>query len=162
MKGTSLVVDAWRQNPGLPPLTIVSKDPLNVPEHVTVIESPSDTELDRLMNEAQIHLCPSAAEGWGHYITEAMSVGAVVITTDASPMNEHIRPEWGYLLGIAATRMHHQAMQTFTSPEMIVEAVQRAEALGPDRRRAVGGKAREHFLKRNAEFKEIALRLVEQ
>lgn len=161
MKGTDQVVEAWRKNPGLPPLTIVSKDPVHAPDYVTVVESPSDAELDRLMNEAQIHVCPSTAEGWGHYITEAMSVGAVVVTTDASPMNEHIRPEWGYLLGIAKTRMHHQAIQTYTTAEMITEAVQRAAALTPDRRRNIGQLARNHFLRRNAEFRDMALKLVE-
>ena len=162
MKGTAQVVDAWRLNPDLPPLTIVSKDPVKVPDYVTVVDSPSDEELDRLVNECQIHLCPSTAEGWGHYITEGLSAGAVVVTTDASPMNEHVRPEWGYLLGVAKTSPHHQAIQAFTSPEMITEAVQRAAALGPERTRQVSRKAREHFLKRNAQFSEIALRLVEQ
>lgn len=160
MKGTDEVVAAWRRNPGLPPLTIVSKDPVHAPDYVTVVTSPSDRELDRLMNEHEIHVCPSIAEGWGHYITEAMSVEAVIITTDASPMNEHIRPEWGYLLGITRTGTHHQAVQTHTDPDMIADAVQRAVALGPLRRREVGQMARGHLLKRNAYFREVALRLV--
>lgn len=162
MKGTQEVVEAWRRNPGLPPLTIVSKDPVNAPDHVTVVESPSDAELTRLMNQHEIHLCPSIAEGWGHYITEAMSVGAVVITTDASPMNEHIQPGWGYLLGIVKTGSHHQAIQVHTSPDMIAEAVQRAVGLGPERRREVGLAARKHLLERNAQFREAALKLVEK
>lgn len=162
MKGTEEVVEAWRRRPDLPPLTIVSKDPVHVPDYVTVVNSPSDAELDRLMNEHQIHLCPSIAEGWGHYITEGMSVGATVVTTDASPMNEHIRPEWGYLLGIVKTGSHHQAVQTHTSPDMIIEAVERATALTPRRRQSVGQKARAHFLRRNASFRSVALRLVEQ
>lgn len=166
MKGTEQVIEAWATHDDLPPLTIISKDPLNIPEwardRVTVIESPSDEERNRLMNEAEIHVCPSIAEGWGHYITEAMSVGAVVVTTDASPMNEHIRPEWGYLVGVTRTRDHHQAILTYTTPSLIAEAVRRAAALAPERRREVGRTARERFLTRNAEFREIALRLVER
>lgn len=162
MKGTEEVVEAWRRNPGLPPLTIVSKDPVHVPDHVSVVLSPSDPELDRLMNQHLIHLCPSTAEGWGHYITEAMSVGAVVITTDASPMNEHIQPEWGYLLGIARVKPHHQAVLTHTTPDMIAEAVRRAADLDEGLRRSVGQKARAHFLRRNASFRSIAQGLVEQ
>lgn len=161
MKGTGEVVEAWRRNPNLPPLTIVSKDPVHAPEYVEVVQSPSDGELDRLLNQCQIHLCPSIAEGWGHYITEGMSVGATVITTDASPMNEHIRPDWGYLLGVVQTRMHHQAVQTHTSPDMVIEAVQRAAALTPRQRQKVGQRARSHFLRRNASFRSIALKLVE-
>lgn len=162
MKGTGEVIEAWRRRPDLPPLTIVSKDPLQAPDYVTVVNSPSDDELDRLMNSHQIHLCPSTAEGWGHYITEGMSVGATIVTTDASPMNEHIQPEWGYLLGIVKTGRHHQAVQTYTSPDMIIEAVERAVLLGPKSRQDVGQKARAQFLRRNDSFRSIALRLVEQ
>lgn len=162
MKGTDKVVAAWQRNPDLPPLTIVSKDPVVAPDHVTVVRDPSDAEVTRLLNEAEIHVCPSIAEGWGHYITEGMSTGAVVVTTDASPMNEHIRPEWGYLLGVQSTAMHHQAEQAFTDPQYIAEAVERAAALTPTQRKVIGMRARRHFLTRNEEFRETALKLVGQ
>lgn len=162
MKGTDKVVAAWQENPDLPPLTIVSRDPVVAPDFVTVVDSPDEAELTRLMNEAQIHLCPSIAEGWGHYITEAMSVGATVITTDASPMNEHIRPEWGYLLGVRSTARHHQAEQTFTTASFVTQAVRRAQALTPSQRRTVGTRARRHFLARNDTFRDLALKLVEK
>lgn len=166
MKGTEMVIRAWEQNPDLPPLTIISKDPMSMPKslasRVTVTDSPSDEERNRLMNEATIHVCPSIAEGWGHYITEAMSVGAAVVTTDASPMNEHIRPDWGYLVGVSKARNHHQAILTYTTPDLIAQAVRQAASLTPERRRQVGMAARAQFLKRNAEFSEVALKLVEQ
>lgn len=162
MKGTDQVIAAWQRNPGLPPLTIVSKEPVKAPSHVSVVYSPSDRDLVRMMNEAKIHVCPSTAEGWGHYITEAMSVGAIVVTTDASPMNEHIKPDWGYLLGVRSVSRHHQAEQTFTAPQYIEEAVLRAAALSPESRHQVGSLARRHFLDRNAEFRKIALELIKK
>jgi len=166
MKGTEQVIGAWVGDTTLPPLTIISKDPVHIPaeleKRVTVVMSPSDEERNRLMNEAEIHVCPSIAEGWGHYITEGMSVGGVVVTTDASPMNEHIRPEWGYLLGVTQTRLHHQAVLTYTTSKLIAEAVRRAAALDPEKRHKVGQVARDRFLRRNAEFREVALRLVER
>lgn len=166
MKGTDQVIEAWRLHADLPPLTIISKDPVAIPEgcegRIRVIGTPSDEERNRLMNESEIHVCPSIAEGWGHYITEAMSVGATVITTDASPMNEHIRPEWGFLVGVTHTRDHHQAVLTYTAPDRIAEAVRRAAALTPETRRKVSRLTREHFLRRNEEFRRIALRQVER
>ncbi|EQD67759.1 glycosyltransferase, partial [mine drainage metagenome] len=46
-----------------------------------------DAALQRLQNAHWFHLCPSETEGYGHYLVEAMGIGAVVLTTDAAPMN---------------------------------------------------------------------------
>jgi hypothetical protein len=50
------------------------------------------------MNYYVFHLCHSQCEGFGHYINEGLSCGAVVITSDASPMNEIISKDNGILL----------------------------------------------------------------
>ncbi len=166
LKGTDRVIEAWRREPTLPHLTVISHESLRLPQgtedRISVVLTPSDAERDRLLNRAEIHVCPSVAEGWGHYITEAMSVGAVVVTTDASPMNEHIRPEWGYLTGVASTREHHAAILTYTDPALIGQAVHRARSLPALRRHALGQDARRFFLERNAAFRETALKLVER
>lgn len=48
----------------------------------------SDERIAELQATHLVHVCPSLAEGWGHYLHEARQQGAVVITTDAPPMNE--------------------------------------------------------------------------
>lgn len=54
--------------------------------------------IDSALNRCLIHLCPSRYEGFGHSLNEAKSVGALVVTTKAPPMNELVRPEFGLLI----------------------------------------------------------------
>ena len=54
-----------------------------------------NTELDYniiqfFQSVAEVHMCPSLIEGWGQYIDEGRRAKAVVLTLDASPMNELI------------------------------------------------------------------------
>jgi hypothetical protein len=96
-RNTAAVIDAWRwkQNgKGIDAeLIVVSSvakfdQPLDPPDNVTWIPRASDHELRRLQNQCLFHLCPSATEGYGHALHEALSVGAALLTTDAPPMNE--------------------------------------------------------------------------
>ncbi|CAH0481947.1 unnamed protein product [Peronospora belbahrii] len=56
-------------------------------------------EKDRLQNQIGLHLCPSETEGFGHYINEARSVGALILTTNVPPMNELVDENNGVLIG---------------------------------------------------------------
>jgi glycosyltransferase involved in cell wall biosynthesis len=107
-KGTQALLALWKKHPQWPMLTVVWRrkrveiDAL--PANVTLIrEHLSDTDYRRLQNEHRFHLCPSQTEGYGHYLVEAMSCGAVVVTLDAEPMNELVTPECGLLVPAQAT-----------------------------------------------------------
>lgn len=161
-KNTGAVIDAWRLNPGLPPLTIISSVPLEVPSHVRVLGRLSDEELRREMNKATFHICPSRAEGWGHYITEALSVGGVVVTTHASPMNEHVHPDWGVLVRPARSHRHGMVTAYGVSGRSLAAAVHQAQVMPESRLAFMRAKARAHFDFRNARFRETALQLLER
>ena len=161
LKNTEAVIEAWRRDPMLPELTIISANHYNAPAGVRMLTGYlTDAELSRELNGAQIHLCPSAAEGWGHYITEALTTGAVVIATDGSPMNEQVRPEHGILLPPYAIGRRHFAAHHHIDPGAIINAVRHAVALPPERRDEMGKLGREHVLARNERFRTTALDLL--
>lgn len=94
LRGTSAMADAWRwahNGVGInAQLTIVStalKNREDIP-NVTILDRVREEELRTLQNRCLFHLYPSGTEGWGHAIHESLSVGAVLVTTSAPPMNE--------------------------------------------------------------------------
>lgn len=107
-KQTDVVVDTWLQFPTLPKLTIVSRyvphikklyDLDRLPKNIALIDYEiSQSQLQTLMNQIGCHLCPSLAEGWGHYIDEARAIGALIISNDAPPMNELVTHTFGLLV----------------------------------------------------------------
>jgi glycosyltransferase involved in cell wall biosynthesis len=96
-KQTETLMETWADNPDFPELTIVMrfrisfslKRPLQYGNNVTVLlrEMPDDP-LRQLQNSIGIHICPSAAEGFGHTLNEARSTSSVLITTQAPPMRD--------------------------------------------------------------------------
>lgn len=164
-KSTDQVVKAWQDNPDLPPLTIVSRVPnlkVDVP-NVTLRGYLPEEELVREMNRALIHVCPSQCEGWGHYIAEALSVKGVVVTTDASPMNEHVSSERGYLISPERSELYWKnwlAMRHWVTSDQIAAGVRWAVSLSDEERGEIGDRARLHFLSRNREAGKRILELV--
>jgi len=58
----------------------------------------NDESKNWLQEKAMCHACPSAVEGWGHYIDEGRRMGTVVVTLDGAPMNELIDDSCGVLV----------------------------------------------------------------
>ncbi|WP_328590639.1 glycosyltransferase [Pseudoxanthomonas winnipegensis] len=154
-KGTEAVVQAWLRHPEWPTLTVVqSRD---VPRIVAPnihhrLDYLDDAQLRELQNAHAFHLCPSEAEGFGHYLVEALSTGAVVITTDGEPMNELVTPERGLLLQPSAQRAMALGTRYRVEAEAIEAVVERALALSPETCAALGEAARAFFLDNDAAF----------
>jgi hypothetical protein len=161
LKNTPAVLEAWAKNPDLPPLTVIAQQPIpHPPAGVTVLGHLPFPEIVTQLNRHQVHVCPSRAEGWGHYITEGLSAGAAVITTDAAPMNEHVHSDWGWLLPSTAQRPRSLATEHDVSPDDIATAVREAAGMTPGERAAVSDRARASVAYRNEQFRGTALNLL--
>ena len=78
------------------------------PANVNLITSRLNAEdVSALQNSVPIHICTSECEGFGQIIAEAISVGAVVITTDTPPMNELVTPDRGLLVAVERSQPMH-------------------------------------------------------
>lgn len=102
-KGTEALLRLWTKHPEWPMLTVAWRrkriDVGELPANVNLLrEHVDDADYQRMQNEHRFHLCPSQTEGYGHYLAEAMSCAAVVVTLDAEPMNELVTPERGVLV----------------------------------------------------------------
>ncbi|KAG6615714.1 RxLR-like protein [Phytophthora cinnamomi] len=113
-KNTRVILQAWALHPEWPQLIIRvikadlcewieeqfgTKETWRLQNVDYACGSVPAEEKDRLQNEIGLHLCPSETEGFGHYINEARSVGALILTTNVPPMNELVDEKSGVLVG---------------------------------------------------------------
>ncbi len=160
LKGTARLHALWQRHPEWPLLTIVQDaeavaNPTRgtdaagaaVPANIRV-ESRflSDEALRALQNSHRFHVCTSEAEGWGHYIAEAMSVGAVTLTCDAPPMNELIDLKRGVLLAVHNGERHNLATLSLFDEAALEAAVTRVLTMSPAECETIGAAARAWFL----------------
>ena len=158
-KGTQVLLAAWRRHPEWPALTVVqSAKTAAVATGAANIEHISghvdEASLRRMQNRHLFHVCPSEAEGFGHYLMEGLSVGAIVLTTDGAPMNELVTPERGLLIAPARVGTLNLAPRYFVDIAGIEAAVETALRLNPDQRAAMSAAARLFFLDNDRAFRK--------
>ena len=155
-KGTELLVEVWADNPDFPQLTIVQ-----APEFLQRTPPPNVTLFDEylpgpivqfLQNRSGVHVCPSEAEGWGHYIVEGLSVEAVVVTTDGPPMNEIVDTSRGILCAYTSTEPMRFGTRYFVSPEILEATVRATLERDPNELVQLGRRARAFYLENHAAF----------
>jgi glycosyltransferase involved in cell wall biosynthesis len=158
-KGTRALIDLWQRKPRWPTLTIVQREKLSLPAvPVPNLELRTsylnETVLTELANRCVFHLCPSETEGFGHHIVEGLGVGAVLLTTDAPPMNELVTHERGILVPYARTGVQRLATTYFVDEAALADGIERMLALDESQRRVYGECARAAFEAKDRAFRE--------
>ena len=149
-KGTDTLLAAWRKHPEWPRLTVlqsprVAREVVSAPNIVHRVDYIPDAELKHLQNAHRFHLCPSETEGFGHYLVEAMGVGAVTVTLDAPPMNEMVTPERGALIPYSRTDTQGLATTYFYDGAALETAIERLLATPDAELERLGKAARAWF-----------------
>lgn len=156
-KGTGAVLGAWESHPEWPTLVLVvhpTKKPKSVlPANVELhCNNVSGDKLRGLLNRCQFHLCPSECEGFGHHLNEGRSCGAVVLTTDAPPMNEMVSADSGVLISCQNKEQRRLVMGVKATVREVEEGVTRALGLSSEEIGEKSGLIRRDYLHGRREF----------
>lgn len=152
------MIALWQRVTRSPTLTVLQSprtaQPIDPPAANIIhrIDYIDDGELRRMQNAHRFHLCPSETEGFGHYIVEAMSVGAVVVTTDGEPMNELVTPERGVLVASGRTGTQHLAATYHFDDDAMAATIERLIAMPDTELDRLGACARSWYVDNDAGF----------
>lgn len=161
-KGTKAILKAWSGKDHLAPLTVLVHYSLlhsEQPNMHWITERVSLSELRLLQNSCGIHLCPSETEGFGHYLMEAMSTGAIVITTDGPPMNEFIEDK-RCLVPCLKTAPCSLATRYFIDPEQLAKRIEDLMNLPDEELKRIGDHNRATYFQKTEEFHHNLKRLM--
>lgn len=150
-KGTAVLLQAWHRHPEWPRLTVVQSAKkaevgsasANIHHRIGYLD---DGELRTLQNRCLFHACPSEMEGFGHSLMEAMSVGALTLTTDGVPMNELVASDRGCLVPALRETRKDLAPRYFVDIAGIETGVEWLLALETGVVADMTTAARDHFL----------------
>jgi glycosyltransferase involved in cell wall biosynthesis len=118
----------------------------------------TDEELRQLLNSHAFCLLPSAYEGYGHSLHEAMGCGQIVITTNAPPMNE-LQP--ALFVRPSEHRTHHCGVLHAVQGRHVAQTIARALALTDAERAEMSRQARATFEGERAQFQANLNRVLE-
>lgn len=162
-KGSEAVRNVWKANHQLPLLIMHRLE--NLAGYIFEQENyyPSVRKVKDIrdyMNMAVFHLCPSKAEGFGHYINEALSAGSIVITTDAPCMNELIDNSCGFVVPAVRCGRHHLSDEFCVNEMELFRTINKVCQLTDEQINVMSANARALYLKRDTEFKQTFLNVI--
>lgn len=153
-KGTKPLIDLWLRHPEWPLLTVVQNaktysqsrvEPVDAQNITHILERINDVALREFQNTIGIHLCPSEAEGFGHCIAEAMSCGALILTTNAPPMNELITADRGILVNYNKTREQRSGANYYVDPIDLEHKIEEIIRMDQVTKQQLGQRARQWY-----------------
>lgn len=156
-RGAQVLVDVWKRNPAWPKLKMVISDnirPPVPPANIEYIDPFADAEESyQLASGSLFHIYMTETEGFGHSIVEAMGYSALVIVTDAPPMNEvaDSRSVLGVRAEYAGQKMLSPRFKAL--PHSIEYAVEKALAMSEDEINKITQNARARFCELELQFK---------
>jgi len=159
-KQTQEIIDSWELDFPLLHIIYSPKDvPLiqktqnNIKYYTERLE---DKELEDLANICGVHICCSETEGYGHYIHEAKSCGAVVITSQAPPMETFIDSSFGFLVK-SKSKKHlkkHLGSRYILDQDDFKRVIREIMTKDKDELREMGKLAKESFNREAKKFSE--------
>jgi Glycosyl transferases group 1 len=164
-KGTQRLLELWHRHPEWPTLTVVQHadrvsmqcTAANVRHLVGYL---GENELRELQNAHLFHICPSETEGFGHYLCEALCVGAVTLTLNAAPMNEFVNTQSGILVDYADTGTQGLVTTYMFDERAMERAVERAIGMEAREIEAMGSNARAWYKANDHRFRNTLPRIL--
>jgi glycosyltransferase involved in cell wall biosynthesis len=101
-----------------------------------------------------VHLCPSSVEGFGHYLNEARSMGALIVTTNAAPMNELVDDTCGVLIAPVQTEKQNFGIRHIIDVAGFERAIQTVLQMPIEQRRVLGANARRRYVTDRERFRD--------
>ena len=166
-KNSQALLNTWLKHPEWPELHVVCHGnignngymELNVPfvqiaPNIKLTQRRmSDEELTNLMNAYNKHICCSVQEGFGHYINEAKSCQAAIVSTDGEPMNELIQDDINGVL-VHTQRSTRVGLGTCydMSEEELTRAIERMHHLDSQRITEMGVRNRHEYMEAQQAF----------
>jgi glycosyltransferase involved in cell wall biosynthesis len=161
-KGTATIVQAWKKHRHWPMLTLVTRDvallSITCPNIRVITDFLTEVDLNKLMNVAGVHLCTSETEGFGHSINEALSTGALVISTDAPPMNELVQPQFGLLVPFSSSSAAGFGERFKVDVNDLVQTIEETLVLTQVEKQKMGQLARAAYLQGRNDFQVAILK----
>lgn len=170
LKGTLVLLDAWKHHPEWPTLTVVYTECENadkiekmgkyLPNVELINRFVSHEELKKLTNSCGIHIYPCIAEGFSHTLNEVRAVKGVALYTNGGAMRELFQaPETGIPIEVVddSESMGLTKLQK-VSVKTIENAVEHTLSLPREQLTRIGENARLAFLKDKNFFKKAMVK----